>query len=263
MHPLCHLLRLMRSALRGVMHFFGSLLDVVMHSFGGVMHLLGDLLDVFLHPLVGTLRFLMRPLGSTLRSTPLHELKLALLFGLGLFHEIHFVRSVGPANLVLEATVPLVEIAGVLVLVLVSMAVALPALFAAPLHVKASHGVAPVMVMVMLLRVMVMLLRGLLLVVMVLLLLAVALDAPATQVMLDAAMHPLCHLLRLMRSALRGVMHFFGGFLDVMMHLLGGLLDVVMHSFGGVMHLLGGFLDVFLHPLVSTLRSAPLHELKL
>merc|ERR1712072_1313289 len=255
MHPLCHLLRLMRSALRGVMHFFGSLLDVVMHSFGGVMHLLGDLLDVFLHPLVGTLRFLMRPLGSTLRSTPLHELKLALLFGLGLFHEIHFVRSVGPANLVLEATVPLVEIAGVLVLVFVSMAVALPALFAAPLHVKASHGVAPVMVMVMLLRVMVM--------VMLLLLLAVALDAPATQVMLDAAMHPLCHLLRLMRSALRGVMHFFGGFLDVMMHLLGGLLDVVMHSFGGVMHLLGGFLDVFLHPLVGTLRSAPLHELKL
>merc|ERR1712202_38446 len=144
MHPLCHLLRLMRSALRGV------------------MHLLGGFLDVFLHPLV-----------STLRSAPLHELKLGLLFGLGLFHELHFVRSVGPANLVLKATVPLVEIAGVLVLVFVSMAVALPALFAAPLHVKASHGVAPVMVMVMLLRVMVMLLRGLLLVVMVLLLLAV------------------------------------------------------------------------------------------
>jgi len=191
--------------------------------------------------------------------------QLGLLFGLGLFHELHFVRSVGPANLVLEATVPLVELVGVspLFVMAVVMAVALPALFAAPLHVKASHGVAPVMVMVMLLRVMVMLL---------LLLLAVALDAPATQVMLDAAMHPLCHLLRLMRSALRGVMHFFGGFLDVMMHLLGGLLDVVMHSFGGVMHLLGDFLDVFLHPLVgtlrflmrplgSTLRSAPLHEL--
>ena len=92
----------------------------------------------------------MRPLGSTLRSAPLHELKLALLFGLGLFHELHFVRSVGPANLVLKATVPLVELVGVspLFVMAVVMAVALPALFAAPLHVKASHGAAPVMVVV-------------------------------------------------------------------------------------------------------------------